>query len=328
MATNLDFTLGRFSPFRLPIPFMVPPNGNLVMVAPLNGQNQCPAASSSDSYGQGGGDLGNDPFVLMAMLASRANDPLKQMNDMMQMAQMIGQIVGQLFQHMQSLMQSSALGNQGLGSSLGGNSGRQGFGSDLGQLGDRQFNSSRRAETRHHPQPAEHHDHHHAERPRHEGRATRVLQTDTPVGDGTGGRVVESQGSKAAIRRGAITPELKAQLAHAGRATGLDVEVTSGGQPSHGPHRTGSHRHDHGNAADVVLRDAKTGRMLDMRNPADAERMAKFTEEAVRAGATGVGAGPGYMGYNTVHIGGGRPAFWGGASWIRGAWERGMAARS
>ena len=52
--------------------------------------------------------------------------------------------------------------------------------------------------------------------------------------------------------------------------------------------------------------------------------MSQFTEAAVRAGATGVGAGPGYMGYNTVHIGGGTPATWGGAGWIRGAWERGM----
>lgn len=334
MATNFDFTLGRSSPFRLPLPFMLPPSGILPMGLPLIGQNQSPTPSSSDSYGQGR-DLSNDPFVLMAMLASRANDPMKQMNDMMQMAQMIGQIVGQLFQQMQSLMQNGVLGNQGLGSNsggnMGGNAGNRGYGNDLGQLGNRQFDSSRRAEARPEARPehrhVERHDHRHVERPNPTGRATRVPEADAPVGDGTGGRVTESQGSKAAIRRGAITPELKAQLTRAGRATGLDVEVTSGGQPSHGPHRTGSHRHDHGRSADLVLRDAKTGRMLDMRNPADAARMAKFTEEAVRAGATGVGAGPGYMGYNTIHIGGGRPASWGGASWIRGAWERGMAAR-
>ena len=101
MATNFDFTLGRSSPFRLPLPFMLPPSGILPMGLPLIGQNQSPTPSSSDSYGQGR-DLSNDPFVLMAMLASRANDPMKQMNDMMQMAQMIGQIVGQLFQQMQS----------------------------------------------------------------------------------------------------------------------------------------------------------------------------------------------------------------------------------
>jgi hypothetical protein len=318
MARNFDFSVGRSSPFRLPMPFLVPPNGILPMGVPLIGQNQGQGSSSADSYGQGG-DMSNDPFVLMAMLASRANDPMKQMNDMMQMAQMIGQIVGQLFQQMQSLMQNGVLGNQGLGSNFGGNSGNQGFGNDLGQLGNRQFDHTRRADAGH--------DHRHAERPREDTRAARVPETDTRVGDGTGGRVTESQGTVAAIRRGAITPELRRQLEHAGRATGLNVEVTSGGQPSHGPNRTGSHRHDHGNAADLVLRDARTGRMLDMRNPADAERMAKFTEEAVRAGATGVGAGLGYMGPHTIHIGGGRAATWGGASWIRGAWERGMARR-
>jgi hypothetical protein len=67
--------------------------------------------------------------------------------------------------------------------------------------------------------------------------------------------------------------------------------------------------------------------MLDMRIPADAERMAKFTEEAVRAGATGVGAGMGYMGAHTIHIGGGRATTWGGAPWIHGAWQRGMDRR-
>lgn len=325
MARNFDFSLGRASPFRLPMPLVVPPSALLPMGVPLIGSNQGATPSSADSYGQGG-DLSNDPFVLMAMLASRANDPMKQMNDMMQMAQLIGQVVGQLFQQMQSLMQSGVLGAQGFGN-LGGNAGNRAFGNDLGQLGNRGFDSTRRAEVRHEHRHTERHEHRHAERPNNEGRADRIPETVTPVGDGTGGRVTESQGTKAAIRRGAITPELRAQLTHAGRATGLDVEVTSGGQPSHGPNRTGSHRHDHGNAADLVLRDAKTGRMLDMRNPADAARMAKFTEEAVRAGATGVGAGLGYMGPHTIHIGGGRPAAWGGASWIRGAWERGMAAR-
>jgi hypothetical protein len=47
----------------------------------------------------------------------------------------------------------------------------------------------------------------------------------------------------------------------------------------------------------------------------------------VRAGATGVGAGMGYMGPSTIHIGGGRRAYWGGAPWIRGALERGEAMR-
>jgi hypothetical protein len=64
------------------------------------------------------------------------------------------------------------------------------------------------------------------------------------------------------------------------------------------------------------------------RDAADAAKMSSFVEHAVRAGATGVGAGLGYMGPSTVHIGGGTSATWGGAPWIAGAHAGGMAGRA
>jgi hypothetical protein len=142
-----------------------------------------------------------------------------------------------------------------------------------------------------------------------------------------GGVVNENQKRDAAIRKLAINAELKRQLSAAAKATGLEVDVYSGGQAkigSGGP-RTGSTRHDLGGAGDIKLRDPQTGRTLDMRNPADQKRMAKFTEEAVAEGATGVGAGMGYMGASSIHIGGGSKASWGGADWVGGAHKRGLA---
>ena len=143
----------------------------------------------------------------------------------------------------------------------------------------------------------------------------------------SGGVVNENQGQVAATRKLAIQAELKRQLSTAAAATGLEVDVFSGGQAKIGTggKRTGSTRHDLGGAADVKLRDPQTGRTLDMRNPADQKRMAKFTEEAVAEGATGVGAGVGYMGASSLHIGGGSKASWGGSDWIGGAHKRGLA---
>jgi hypothetical protein len=55
--------------------------------------------------------------------------------------------------------------------------------------------------------------------------------------------------------------------------------------------------------------------------------MSKFVTEAMRAGATGVGAGLGYMGPHTIHVGGGANKVWGGAAWIKEAWAEGNKAR-
>jgi len=136
--------------------------------------------------------------------------------------------------------------------------------------------------------------------------------------------VTEAQGG--ATRNQPIDDALREQLTYAGIKTGLRARITSGGQPSSGPNRVGSHRHDEGGAADLSLSDA-SGRVLDMNNPDDQRMMQEYVTEAVRAGATGVGAGPGYMGPNLIHIGGGSEASWGGSRWIGQALREGSSSR-
>jgi hypothetical protein len=141
----------------------------------------------------------------------------------------------------------------------------------------------------------------------------------------------------ATYRKLPITPRLRNILNYAARQANVRVRVTSGGQ-RHVPGaagkaikgvRTGSTRHDLAlgalGAADVTLTDKATGKMLDMTNAADASKMGIFVEAAVAAGAVGVGAGVKYMGKHTLHIGGGTAAQWGGAAFVRGAHQRGMA---
>jgi hypothetical protein len=141
--------------------------------------------------------------------------------------------------------------------------------------------------------------------------------------------VVQGQGG--ATRNLPIAPTVNAQLDKAATTDGnLRVEVFSGGQPSTGENRVGSHRHDQGEAADIQLRDTRTGQLLDMRKPEDQARMKNFITAAVAAGATGVGAAEDYMGPHGIHIGSGPPAAWGrdGSSanapgWVKGAFDAG-----
>lgn len=90
---------------------------------------------------------------------------------------------------------------------------------------------------------------------------------------------------------------------------GVTMDVYSGGQPSEGPNRVGSTRHDHGNAADVTF--YKDGRMLDWNNPADVPVLSDIVSRAKAGGVTGIGAADDYMGPGRVHIGFGSPAVWG-----------------
>jgi hypothetical protein len=148
-------------------------------------------------------------------------------------------------------------------------------------------------------------------------------------------RVNEQQGN-ARWRPQPIAPELKRQINEAAKVADVIANVTSGGQHGKGSggKRKGSDRHDYGNAADLHLTDPKTGRKLDMRDPADQARMATFMQESVAQGATGVGAAMGYMGANTMHIGGGKSASWGGVSgerapgWVADAHARGTQERN
>jgi len=133
--------------------------------------------------------------------------------------------------------------------------------------------------------------------------------TDEDLGvvtDGTAnGTVTESQ-SSATTRVQPIQSDLKDILQTAATASGLDVVVFSGGQPdilSGGP-RVGSTRHDNGHAADVHLFTG-TGankRQLSLNNPADVPLIQNFIIESKRAGATGIGAGNGYMGDTGIHV--------------------------
>lgn len=99
-------------------------------------------------------------------------------------------------------------------------------------------------------------------------------------------------------------------LQKAADAAGIDeIRVTSGGQASEGPNRTGSHRHDAGGAGDIQL--IKNGRVLSFTDEADLPIVSSFVSNAKAAGATGIGAGEDYMGPSTLHVGLGNPAVWG-----------------
>ena len=145
---------------------------------------------------------------------------------------------------------------------------------------------------------------------------------------GGGGNVFENQASDARIRKQPINEKLKEVLKQAAAMAGVDVVIHSGGQPSKasgGGPRTGSTRHDDGNAADLYLQ--KDGKIL--RDPEDRETMSRFVSAATQYGATGIGFGAptgqkdengnekySYMGPSSIHVGFGKPATWGGSPWI------------
>lgn len=114
--------------------------------------------------------------------------------------------------------------------------------------------------------------------------------------------------NQGAIRDQALNPKLVNALSFL-PDMGVTMDVFSGGQDAAGPDRTGSHRHDHGNAADVFF--LKDGRKLDWANPQDIPVFQQIVERAKANGVTGFGAGPGYMREGSMHIGFGTPAVWG-----------------
>jgi hypothetical protein len=109
-----------------------------------------------------------------------------------------------------------------------------------------------------------------------------------------------------------INDKLRRVLDRAADAATIEtVLVTSGGQAAKGSggKRTGSTRHDHGNAADLQL--LKSGRALDFTLPDDRPIVKAFVTSAAARGATGIGAGVEYMGPKTLHVGFGRKSVWG-----------------
>ncbi len=92
---------------------------------------------------------------------------------------------------------------------------------------------------------------------------------------------------------------------------GITMDVVSGGQEAagEGGSRTGSTRHDHGQAADVDF--YKDGRKLDWNNPQDLPLLTQIVQTAKARGVTGIGAGDDYMGAGRFHVGFGSPGVWG-----------------
>lgn len=103
-------------------------------------------------------------------------------------------------------------------------------------------------------------------------------------------------------RNKSIQPQLLNILQSAAEAAGVRVEIWSGGQDiiGQGSNRTGSRRHDAGFAADVDLYDGNN--RLGVNDPEDLAKIQTFIRAAKEAGATGVGAGNGYMGDERYHI--------------------------
>lgn len=141
--------------------------------------------------------------------------------------------------------------------------------------------------------------------------------------------------TKGRIRDEPISDQLRSVLQKAGNAAKIDaVRVTSGGQVAKGTpgKRTGSARHDLGNAADLQL--LKGGRPLDFTSLDDRPTVEAFVTAAAAHGATGIGAGVDYMGPTTLHVGFGSKAVWGAGgraanapAWLRRAVEKGWSSQ-
>jgi Bacterial SH3 domain len=143
-----------------------------------------------------------------------------------------------------------------------------------------------------------------------------------------------------AIRNKPITMELKQVLDTAAQGAGVDtIRIISGGQDAlgEGNRRTGSTRHDRGRAADFQC--AVNGTILTFTDQSADPVISAFVTAAAAAGATGIGAGVGYMGNRTIHVGFGTSVSdhtkltWGAGGrsanaprWLREAAEAGWAA--
>lgn len=137
--------------------------------------------------------------------------------------------------------------------------------------------------------------------------------------------------NQGATRNRPLDPRLVSALGFLGDM-GITAEVYSGGQPAKGSggKRVGSTRHDHGNAGD--FRFYKDGRQLDWARDSDRPLFEEIVRRGRKAGVTGFGAGPGYMGAGTMHVGFGSPGVWGAGGksanapdWLRTAFEGGAA---
>ena len=133
-------------------------------------------------------------------------------------------------------------------------------------------------------------------------RAARVKRVVTTDKDGLANptsRVKYDNKNAKRFRR--VTPKVMGQIDASVSAGGLTAKIFSGGQKSKSE-GTGTHRHNHGNAADISL--FHRGTALVPTNPKHQKHIAKFIEDAVSNGATGIGVGKGYMtSTNGIHVG-------------------------
>lgn len=148
---------------------------------------------------------------------------------------------------------------------------------------------------------------------------------------------IDESGLVGQIRDRPVNSKLRRVLLAAARDADVDVvRVVSGGQPGSRGQRTGSHRHDDGNAADIDL--IKDERTLNFTNDRDLETFRQFVISAAAHGAIGIGAGVKYMGPTRIHVGFGsgpedrRRVVWGAGNtsanapaWLREAAARGWA---
>jgi hypothetical protein len=154
---------------------------------------------------------------------------------------------------------------------------------------------------------------------------------------GKGKWLVQNQGG---TRAKPISQDLQGAMSFLGDM-GITMTVSSGGQMSLDeakakgavkrgkvwylkgkPVRTGSTRHDHGDAADVTFH--KDGRQLQPKNAEDRAILTQIVQKAKANGVTGFGEGDDYMGPGVMHVGFGAPSVWGanGDSKNAPAWLR------
>ena len=116
--------------------------------------------------------------------------------------------------------------------------------------------------------------------------------------------------NQGATRNDPLDPRLIDAMSFLGDM-GITMDVVSGGQEAagEGGSRTGSTRHDHGQAADADF--YMGGRKLDWNNPNDLPILTQIIQTAKSRGVAGIGAGDDYMGAGRFHVGFGNPGVWG-----------------
>jgi hypothetical protein len=126
------------------------------------------------------------------------------------------------------------------------------------------------------------------------------------------GRDSISYRNQGSIRSQPMSDQLTSAIAPVLSGLGVRMQVFSGGQNAEGEggERTGSTRHDHGNAADVEFY-AQDGHRLDPKNKADIPLLTEIVRQGKARGISGWGEGADYMGSGRVHLGFGDSMVWG-----------------